>query len=627
VVAFLPLLFFEGHWGEYAKQIPYIVGPVLLFSLVESKLVLPSHLKHVKVGRTRLNRFGRYQKKFADGLEWFVEHVYQPSLRFAVRERLTVIVVFICMGLLMAGYCLGGRLGFISLPTVDRLRVSASLDLPNDTTLENTRLYVDRITAATEQLKKEFVDPGTGKSLIRNVLKVSGSRYIGSWFDKSRGYVAVEVMPPSLRSEPGPKNSVIANRWIELVGPIPEATSFRVRGEESKRKDERREEEPVELELRGASSEKKNEIAQRIASLLRGYDGFSVAWAKINHGQDELEFSLKPRAAELGLTQQALAQQVRQAFYGEEVQRVQRGTDDIRVMVRLPRASRESLHTLDRLKIRTPGGAEVSLSTVADVAFVKAVSSIERNAGAEVIRIGALPVDEAVDIIGIANEVSPQIQEIVNEADDLSFMFTGYIAEHAESTRRTIIGSVALLFALFALLAIPFKSLVQPIFVLLAVPFGIIGALLGHIFMGITPSYLSIFGMLALSGVVVNDSLVLVDYVNRRRRAGRPLREAVLEAGGKRFRPIILTSITTFVGLVPLLMDRSIQAQFLIPMAVSLGAGILFSTVITLYLIPCSLLLADDLGKRMRQIGGWVFGVPSANREERIERSREKITS
>lgn len=611
VVAFLPLLYFDGYWGDFAKQIPPVVAPVLLFSLIESKLVLPSHLKHLKMDPPHINAFARFQRRFANGLEWLVAHVYQPTLELAVRHRTFVIAVFIAMGLVMAGYCRGGRLGFVALPTVDRLRISAYLDLPNDTTIENTHAYIDRITAATDQLKREFVDGGTGESLIRNVMKVSGSRYISSSssFDRSRGYVSIEVVPPSLRVEPGPKNSVIAKRWTELVGPIPEATSFRIRGEETSggRRESDRENEPVELELRGPASEKKNEIAERISDLLKTFDGITTSWARINYGQDELEFTLKPRAAELGLTQEALAQQIRQAFYGELAQRVQRGTDDIRVMVRLPRKARESLHTLDRLKIRTPGGGRAPLSTVADIRFAKAPSRLERNAGAEVIRIGALPVDEDVDIIGIAREAAPLIQSMVDEADSLSYMFTGYIAEHEESTRRTIIGSIALFFALYALLAIPFKSLVQPIFVLIAVPFGIIGALLGHIVMDITPSYLSIFGMLALAGVSVNDSLVLVDYINRKRREGMPLREAVLEAGGKRFRPILLTSVTTFAGLIPLLMDRSIQAQFLIPMAVSLGAGILFATAITLYLVPCALLLSQDLGRAFTRIRQWYF--------------------
>ena len=468
-------------------------------------------------------------------------------------------------------------------------------------------------------MKEEFIDQGTGKSLVLNVMKVSGAARTSSSFDKTRGMVAVELLPPSLRSESGPKNSAIVKRWNEIVGPIPGATSFTIRSESlggNKRRGDYLEE-ALELELRGPASKKKNEIAERIADFLNDFEGITTAWARINYGQDELEFTLKPRAVELGLTQQSLAHQIRQAFYGEEAQRLLRDTEDIRVMVRLPRKARESLHTLDLLRIRTPAGAEVPLSTVADLAFVKAPSFIERNDRAEVIRIGGMPEDETVDIVGIAQKATPVIQEMVNEESELSFVFRGYIAGHAESRRRTIIGSVVLLFVLFALLAIPFKSLVQPIFVLISVPFGIIGALLGHIVMGITPSYLSVFGMIALAGVTVNDALVLVDYINRRCREGAPLHEAVMEAGPKRFRPIVLTSVTTFVGLLPLLLDRSLQAQFLVPMAVSLGAGILFSTVITLYLIPCTLLLSEDLSKGFARIRNWYFLPFGASKDEK----------
>ena len=607
VVAFLPLLYFDGRWGDFAKQIPPIVAPVLLFSLIESKLVLPSHLKHVKTSRTELNAFARFQKKIADRLERFVDRVYRPTLNWAVNNRAMVIAVFIAMGLLMAGYCKGGRIGFQSFPTVDTLRINASLNLPNDVEITTTEKFIDRIEDAAKQLRDEFTDPGRGESIIRNIARATGSYALEGRYDKSRGVVLVEVLAPSMRSEPGPRNSEIAKRWTELVGEIPEADSFVIRSEQTRKKGEGQEDEPMELELRGVASEKKNEIAQEIKKLLDGYEGIRHAWAQINYGQDELEFTLKPRAYELGLTQASLASQIRQAFYGEQAQRIMRGTDDIRVMVRLPKEARKSLHTLDRLKVRTPNGAEVPLSTVSNVAFTKAPSFVERNGGAEVIRIGAMPEDENVDIMGISRELAPQIQALVNEGDDLSYQWTGYIAESVESKRRTIIGAIALCFTLYALLAIPFKSIVQPFFVMLALPFGIIGALLGHLFMDITPSYLSIFGMLALAGVVVNDSLVMVDFINQRRREGIPLREACLEAGARRFRPIMLTSVTTFIGLVPLLMERSLQAQFLIPMAVSLGFGVLFATVITLYLIPCALLIAEDLGKAFR----WLWTGPS----------------
>ena len=625
VVAFLPLLNFPGHWGSYAKQIPPIVAPVLLFSLIESKLVLPSHLKHLKTKRRNLGLFSRLQKAIADGLETFVERVYQPSLKFAVDHRFAVVSVFLAMALLMAGYLKGGHLGFVSLPTVDRLRITASVDLPNDTPIERTDLYVQRITNAIDQLREEFKDGDTGNTLILNVYTETGDNGWGnSNVDPTEGNVSIELMPPSLRSEPGPKNSEIAARWKEIVGEIPEAHSFRIRGQSRGGGRGQREQEPIEVELRGEGSLEKNEIAEEIEALFESYDGISDAWAGVRGGSDELEISLKPRAAELNLTQQDLARQIRQAIFGDEAQRVQRGRDDIRVMVRLTQAERQSLHTLETLKIQTPGGATVSLQTVADVKTVKAPGKIERVDGAEVISINAIPASEDVDIIGIANSAASEIQKIVNRGENLSFRYTGYIAENEESKRRTLVNSIALLLALYALLAIPFKSLLQPLFVLLAVPFGIIGAILGHMIMGIVPSYLSIFGILALAGVVVNDSLVMVDFINKRREGGMKLREAILTAGARRFRPILLTSLTTFAGLMPLIFDRSIQAQFLIPMAVSLGFGILFATVITLYLIPCAYVITADFTALLTRGYNW-YARPFQDPKKNRRRPRKEI--
>ncbi|MEM7602006.1 MAG: efflux RND transporter permease subunit, partial [Verrucomicrobiota bacterium] len=577
---------------------------------IETKLILPSHLKHLRVGRKRKNRFDRFQSQIANSLERFVQKVYRPSLEFALYHRYTVVSIFFAGALLMFGYSQGGGLGFVSMPTVDRLRITAYLDLPNDTPLEQTDTYIKRIRDAAEVLKTEFVDKGSGRSLVTNVMEEVGDREReSSTLDETQGEVAIEILPPSLRKAPGPRNSIIANRWKELVGEIPEAQSFRVRAEQSgfSRRGDTREEEPVEVELRGPSSEQKVAIAEEIEALLESFDGISDAYTQVQGGSDELEIVLKPRAAELSLTQQELARQIRQAFYGEEAQRLLRGTDDIRVMVRLTQQERQSLHTLDTLKIRTPSGAAVALATVADVQLVKVPNRIERIDGAEVIEVKAIPFDESVDIMGIAATAAPEIQALVNEGEGLSYRYTGFIAENEESKRRTLIGAIALLFALYGLLAIPFRSLTQPIFVLLAVPFGVIGALLGHMIMGITPSYLSIFGMLALAGVVVNDSLVMVDFINRRREEGMALGKAIVEAGSRRFRPILLTSITTFAGLMPMMFDRSIQGQFLIPMAVSLAYGILFATAITLFLIPCSYRISADLGERLVTAKNWYF--------------------
>ena len=629
IVAFVPLLFFEGRWGDYARQIPPVVAPVLLFSLVESKFILPAHLKHLRFTNDK-NIVTRIQTKVANGLERFIANVYHPMLAWAVTYRAMVLAGFAAMAMAMCGYCVGGRMGFVSFPSVDRQRISAILDLPDNTPLETTWKYADRIKAAMEQLEKEYVDPGSGESLIRNFTRTVGAGYQGSSFDKSRCYMSIEVMSPVDRSEPGPKNAEIADRWTQLVGPIPEATSFRIYGDNTLRKSREYDDEFLNIELRGPSSERKAEVAREIKAMLESYEGISNAWALVNYGQDELELTLKPRAAELGLTQAALAQQIRHAFFGEEAQRVQRGIDDIRVMVRLPREARESLHTLDQLKIRTPGsdgqyGAQVPLATVAEVKFTKAPSFVERNDRAEIIRCGGQPVDESVDVIGIAREITPRLDKMCREAG-LSYLFQGHVAEAEHAKRRTVLGGFALFFTLYAMLSIPLKSITQPFFVMLAVPFAVIGALSGHIIMDLTPSYLSIFGMLALAGVAVNDTLVMVDYVNRRRAAGDTLYDAALEAGSRRFRPIILTSLTTFAGLTPLMMERSLQAQFLIPMAVSLAFGIVFATVITLFLVPCSLLMAEDIGRGLARFRSWYirpFLVRRAELREAPDRDRQ----
>ena len=274
-------------------------------------------------------------------------------------------------------------------------------------------------------------------------------------------------------------------------------------------------------------------------------------------------------------------------------------------MIRLPESLRENLHTLENLNIHTTQGIDIPFSHVAEAHLVQAPSRIRRIDGARVTRISASPEERSTDIVSIADRAGPEISALVAKGTGLTWRYKGFVEEHRKTGNQTRLSWIIMVVALYALLAIPFRSLLQPIFVLLAIPFGIIGALLGHLIMDITPSFLSIFGMMALAGVVVNDSLVMVDFTNRKRRAGTPPREAVLSSGSARFRPILLTSVTTFVGLMPLILDRSIQAQFLIPMAVSLAFGILFSTAITLYLIPCAYLINEDFVARVSRAWGW----------------------
>jgi len=594
IVAFIPLMYFEGYYGSLTRQIPPVVGAVLIFSLIETKLCLPCHLKSVRVHRTRMNRFERFQKSIADGLETFVDKVYEPTLRVACHHRYITLSLFFACGMASLGFFQSGVLGFVSMPAVDRNRINAWLTVSRDTPIEVTDERVRVVEAAVERLRDEFIDPGTGQTLIGDAVAWTGGRAhrLGD-FDPRRGTVMIAVTDPGLRSEPGPKNSEIAARWQELVGPLPGTTDFVISGERGGWGEN--DLESLTIELRGPSSEEKLAIAREIEELLESYEGIAGAWNDVGGNRDELLISIRSEGEALGLTQQDLGRQVRAAFFGEQAQRIQRDRDDIRVMVRLPLQQRQSLDTLEQLRIRTPSGGLAPFHSVASAQFVRAPARIDRLDGAQINNIHAQPVDETVDVVAISRALVSQIDAIVNREADLSWRYSGYVAEHEQTKRRTIIGGIALFFTLYALLAIPFRSLYQPFFVMLAVPFGAIGALFGHVIMGITPSYLSIFGILALAGVVVNDSLVMVDFINRRTREGGGLLESVIQSGTRRFRPILLTSLTTFVGLLPLLFDPSLQAQFLIPMATSLAFGILFATVITLFLIPTTYLAAEDL--------------------------------
>jgi multidrug efflux pump subunit AcrB len=605
IVAFIPLMFFDGFYGSFTKQIPPVVTAVLLFSLLESKLALPSHLKHIRVQRTHLNFFARFQKRFADSLELFVDKIYDPALRAATKHRYITVSLFMAFALASIGYFKSGKMGFVNMPSIDQNRIVAMVNLSRETNIDATDVRTRQVVAALDQVKKEFTDPATGKSLITNVLSSSGGFPHRNDFAPNTGYVVIGVTDPAERSVPGPKNSEIAARWTELVGKMPDVNNFWISGDRGQRMGSDDEEKSLTVEVRGPDSDEKDQVVREVVALLESYDGIESAYSFAGGTNDELLITIRPEGVALGLTQRELARQVRSAFFGEQAQRIQRERDDIRVMLRMPLAMRGSLATLDHLRIRTPSGGEAPFHTVANARFEKARSRIERIDGLQVNEVFAEPVDETVDVVAISKTLSKELDRIFDKHPKLSWQYSGYVAEHEETKNRIIIGGLALFSALYALLAIPFRSLYQPIFVLLAVPFGAIGALFGHIIMDITPSYLSIFGILALSGVVVNDSLVMVDFINQKKDSGIGLLEAVIQSGTRRFRPIFLTSATTFVGLLPMLFDSSLQAQLLIPMATSLAFGILLATIITLFLIPSSYLVAEDIRKHLTKAWIW----------------------
>ena len=603
-VAFAPLAFQTGWMGTLAKQIPYVVIPVLIFSLIESKLVLPSHLKHLKINRKGNGLITKIQRNVSRSLDLLIERIYQPALDFCVRWRYITLSLFAALGLACMGFWNSGIMGFESVPSVDRYFIYAQLRMEDDTSFDQTAVRVKEITAAAYSLRDKFTDGEKGPSLIGNVMGSTGGWPSWGRADDKHGYVLVEILPPGSRKYPGPANKVIADAWGQAVGEIEGARSFNIRTERSGGSF-MQEREDVEIELRGHDDTAMAEVAGKTEAALAEIDGIRNASTSVERSQHEFQVKLLPYGRDLGLTQESLARQVRSAFIGEEAQRIQRGEDNIRVYVMLPEEQRESLATLDDLRISLPNGATTSLSSVAKITRGFTPPSINRIDGSRVLTVSASPQDSSVSIGTIGKKISPQLDALTASEPGVTWRFAGMLAEDAENKKRIWFSAALLIFTLYALLAIPFRSLLQPFFVLLAVPFGAVGAIAGHILLGLTPSFLSLFGMLALAGVVVNDSLVMVDFTNKKRLEGANAYDAVIHSGSARFRPILLTSITTFAGLLPLIFERSIQAQFLIPMAVSLAFGILFATVITLFLIPCAYLANEDVKRLFSRAWQW----------------------
>jgi multidrug efflux pump subunit AcrB len=383
---------------------------------------------------------------------------------------------------------------------------------------------------------------------------------------------------------------LIANRWRELTGPIPDAVSLTFTSSLFTAGA------PINVQLASADYSALREVAEKLKTKLKDYPGVYDVTDSFRSGKQEIKLDVTPVAESLGLTLSDLGRQVRQAFYGEEVQRIQRGRDEIKVMVRYPAEERRSLGNLENKRIRTSGGIAVPFSAAAKASLGRGYSTIQRTDRRRTIDVTA-EVDESQ---ANANELLADITKnvlppLLADYPGVSYSLEGEQRDQSEALSSLRTGFMLALLIIYALLAIPFRSYIQPVLVMGVIPFGIVGAIWGHIIMGIPLTILSFFGIVALTGVVVNDSLVMVDFINRLRAKGWSIREAIREAGAVRFRPIILTSITTFAGLTPLLLEKSLQARFLIPMAVSLAYGVVFATFITLVLVPVSYQILEDI--------------------------------
>jgi len=606
MVAFIPLMILPGRRGDFFSVIAVIVIMCLAFSLIESKLVLPAHmslLTHFGKKNAKLNRFQRFQRIFADGLELFVKRVYRPLLHGAIKYRYSVVATFSVILLLVVGFLTSGRIKFFFFPRIESDNVTVRLDMPIGTPVEVTEKYVRQIADAAQKVR---VDLNTryGEETVTHMLMTVGGQPFGGRFGSGetgrshQGEVILELESGETRN-PEVSAFTVSTQWRDLVGFIPGGEVNYIFSRSGSGA-------PIDVQLSGPDFAVLDAFATKLKEQLATYPGVVDIVDSFESGKDELKLTLKPAARNLGLTSDDLARQVRQAFFGLEAQRIQRGRDDVRIMVRYPEDERRSLANLENMRIRTPNGVEVPFSEVADAEMGKSLPSIRRVDRNRTLNVTADIIEGKGDVEAIKLDLMEKyLPDLLALHPEITFSLEGEAREQRESFESLRFGVMLVLFTIYAMLAIVFKSYLQPFIVMLIIPFSVIGAILFHVIRGDMLSIMSVLGLLALVGVVVNDSLVLVDFVNRKRHEGYSLLRAVSTAGVVRFRPILLTSLTTIGGLTPLLLEKSQQAQFLMPMAVSLAGGLTFATFLTLFLVPMVYLIFEDIGNGLRKAYLW----------------------
>jgi multidrug efflux pump subunit AcrB len=604
ICSFLPLMMVQGTTGKFMRVIPIIVITTLLFSWFESMFILPAHIAHAArdtdEAKHPVNRaWKRFQKRCADGLDTVARRYYAPGLEIALKYRYGTVALGIAVFMLTAGLVGAGWVKFKFFPDVESDFVAASLTMPPGVAVESTADAVARLENTALALRDELeetLEPGA-RSPIQHIFVAVGDQPYraqqggpggsGRLAASNVGEVLLELAPAEDRRV---TSSEIARRWREATGQIPDAIELSFTATIFSAG------EPVNVQLSGLDLERLEGASERVKLALSDYDGVFDISDSFRGGKQEIKLKVKPAAEAYGITLADLGRQVRQAFYGEEAQRIQRGRDDVRIMVRFPESDRRSIADLQSMRIRTPDGGEVPFTEVAEATLGVGFSTIQR-----VDRRRAINVTADVDATRAnATEIMSDLRAnalpaILRDFPGVSYSFEGEQREQADTMSDLARAFIFAQLLIFAQLAIVFRSYIQPLIVMSVIPFGLVGAVWGHVLMGLDLSMLSMFGLVAVTGVVVNDSIVLVDYINQKRREGLPLDRVLREAGVRRFRPIWLTSLTTFAGLTPLLLARSVQAKFMVPMAVSLAFGVVGATFITLALVPAGYLILEDI--------------------------------
>lgn len=584
VAAFTPLLFIEGNRGQVFAQIPAVVIPCLLFSLVESKFVLPAHLKRLKVLRTdEIGGWQRWQMRFSKGFEHLILRRYQPILRWCIERRGSTFIFFTGILVCIIVAALSGHSRFTFFPRIPSETISVSLTMPAGTPFDVTDGHIQHISSAAQKLKEKYTNE-QGTSVILNILSAAGGRGGAS----NVGRVQFEISPPDERSI-DINSRQLSNEWRKAIGNIAGAEQLSFRAETGRVSD------PIDIQLMANDYSQLEIVAENIKTRLQSYPEVFDINDSLADGKEELRIELKDEAYLLGVTRDAIIRQVRQAFFGLEVQRIQRGRDDVRVMVRFPIEERNSLSHLNGMLITTGTGQQVPLSQLARFSPGRGPTDIQRINGFRTVNVRADVDKESANMTALQSDLYAYVADLTAQYPNVDYKIAGEGEEQNETFSSLKWGVCIVVFVIFSLLAIPFRSYIQPFIVMSVIPYGAIGAMLGHWLMGMDLTIMSLLGFVALIGVIVNDSLVLVDYINQKIKDSNDPMEAILSAGAARFRPVILTSMTTFIGLMPLLFENATQAQFLIPMAVSLGFGIVFATGITLILVPINYVFLLDL--------------------------------
>ncbi|MDX1973342.1 MAG: efflux RND transporter permease subunit [Candidatus Sumerlaeia bacterium] len=581
-VTFIPLMLIPGTQGKIWFVIPVVVITVFMISLFESIFILPSHLSHLnEKPRNLLLRMLTWIQEHASGLMMlFVNKLYAPMLDFAIRVRYLVVAVSVCLLSIVIGYAASGRMGFQFFPRVESDTANVTVTVPVGSSLEFTTAVRNRLEDAANKIAAEHENLMIGIETRVNPDSVTAAMFLNE----------PGIRPISTRE--------VTDLWRKEVGEIPGVETLRFESDRGG---------PgggasLTVELSHPNVVTLEAAAERLAVLLSEYEGVADIDNGFEAGKEQLTYTLKPEGRSLGLTSLEVARQIRNSFEGAEAIRQLRERNEVRIRVILPKSQRTSEYDVEQLLIRTPAGEDVPLRQIAEIERGRAYTAINRTDGRRTINVSAnVTPDDATSRVeqSLREDVFEQL-----EADypGLQVGFGGRQEDRDETFGALGIGFMFSLLGLYTLLAIPFKSYTQPLIVMVAIPFGIFGAVVGHLLMDYSLSVMSMMGIIALAGVVINDSLVMIDYANLQRSLGRSAFEAIHLAGVRRFRPIFLTTATTFGGLAPMIMETSRQARFLIPMAISLGYGLLFATAIILVLIPSLYMIEEDIRRVIRRL-------------------------